>query len=192
MSGIDPSKLKEALDDFVEKESLIKEEIKVVEQQIEELKARTITCNERLERVGQDRQRVLDIASRYSSGSITAQGAAVAREAVKEDTAAKSLEKPVEVKSMEAKAQAKMEAKAEAKAEKEKPATAEKTTAPIKTPPPTPAKTPPAAKAPDSQEAVKGSGQEPEKESAKDTGKEPEAEDDTVKNINEALRGLFR
>ncbi len=57
--------LKQLLDEFVEKEALINEELKVVSEQILELENRLGQCNERLKLVSVDRQKVLSMKERY-------------------------------------------------------------------------------------------------------------------------------
>jgi len=58
--------LKKLLDEFVEKEALITEELTVVSEQIEELEARLELCRARLGTIGTDRNKVVEIKSRYA------------------------------------------------------------------------------------------------------------------------------
>lgn len=60
--------LKKLLDEFVEKEALVTEELKVIAEQIEELESRLEKCRARLGTIGTDRRRVLDIKQRYAGG----------------------------------------------------------------------------------------------------------------------------
>jgi hypothetical protein len=60
--------LKKLLDEFVEKEALVSEELKVVTEQIEELEMRLEKCRMRLGSIGTDRNRVMEIKQRYSGG----------------------------------------------------------------------------------------------------------------------------
>ena len=60
--------LKNLLDDFVEKEQLVSEELKVITEQIGELEARLERCRVRLGTIGSDRVRVMEIKQRYAGG----------------------------------------------------------------------------------------------------------------------------
>jgi hypothetical protein len=61
--------LKQLLEDFVEKEALVTEEIKVVYEQIEQLKGKLEDCHRRLSTIGGDRDKVLRMRARYLEGN---------------------------------------------------------------------------------------------------------------------------
>lgn len=61
--------LRKLLDDFVEKEALVQEELKVIVEQIDELERRLELCRSRLSTIGTDRDRVLQIRGRYADGT---------------------------------------------------------------------------------------------------------------------------
>lgn len=82
--------LKQLLDEFIEKEALVTEELKVVNEQIVELESRLGVCRSRLSTIGTDRDKVLQIRTRYADGTfysapgeITAMVAATAAAAPK-------------------------------------------------------------------------------------------------------------
>jgi hypothetical protein len=60
--------LRKLLDEFVEKEALIEEELKVIDEQIVELESKLGTCQERLSTLGVDREKVLRMRQRYLEG----------------------------------------------------------------------------------------------------------------------------
>lgn len=65
---INPEMLKQLLDEFVEKEAVTREEINVVQQQIEELELRVVESKERLKLVGADRDKINTMMERYAKG----------------------------------------------------------------------------------------------------------------------------
>lgn len=58
--------LKQLLDEFVEKEALINEELKVVNEQIDELHKRLNGCRFKLETIGADREKLIAMQARYA------------------------------------------------------------------------------------------------------------------------------
>jgi hypothetical protein len=69
MSTINLDVMKQLLREFEEKESLASEEIKVVEQEISDLEGRIQGCRDRLKTVNEDREKIMSMASRYAGGS---------------------------------------------------------------------------------------------------------------------------
>ena len=61
--------LKKLLDEFVEKEQLVTEELKVITEEIEQLETRLEVCRARLGTIGSDRDRVLQLKQKYGNGS---------------------------------------------------------------------------------------------------------------------------
>src|SRR5262245_54310439 len=68
MSTINLDVMKQLLQEFVEKETLASEEIKVVQQQIDELEGRIKGCREKLKIVNEDREKIMAMAQRYAGG----------------------------------------------------------------------------------------------------------------------------
>jgi hypothetical protein len=64
--------LRKLLDEFVEKEALVREEIKVVQDEITQLEERLQTCRDRLSTLGTDREKVLSMRTRYLEGDFSA------------------------------------------------------------------------------------------------------------------------
>ncbi|HEY9786534.1 MAG TPA: hypothetical protein V6D17_14090 [Candidatus Obscuribacterales bacterium] len=63
---INPEMLKQLLDEFDEKEALTREEINVVEQEIQELEERIIQSKERLALVAEDKEKIRQMMARYT------------------------------------------------------------------------------------------------------------------------------
>jgi len=68
MSTINLDVMKQLLQEFVEKEALASEEIKVVQQQIEELETRIRACHDKLKVVSEDKQQINAMLQRYAGG----------------------------------------------------------------------------------------------------------------------------
>jgi hypothetical protein len=79
MSTINPETMKQLLQEFVEKESLVIEEVKVVQQQIEELEGRIQSCREKLKTVSEDKEKITSMQGRYAGGLGLAAGKDEAR-----------------------------------------------------------------------------------------------------------------
>ena len=77
MSTINLDVMKQLLQEFVEKDALASEEIKVVQQEIEELETRIKTCHDKLKVVSEDKQQINAMLQRYAhgAGSINLQSA---------------------------------------------------------------------------------------------------------------------
>jgi hypothetical protein len=60
--------LKKLLDEFVEKEQLVNEELKVITEEIEQLEMRLEVCRARLGTIGADRDRVVQLKQKYANG----------------------------------------------------------------------------------------------------------------------------
>jgi hypothetical protein len=213
---------KKLLEEMATKESLYAEELKVIEQEIEQLESRIITCRERLGTVGDDKGTVNSIAERYTkevlelgkialdfsiplrksvvstasnpepavkespktNGKSTAKAQNGSKSKAEEVTTAKTDVKSSGVSKPEAKPEPKVQeaAKTEVKAE---------------------AKPQPKAEAKDEEKADSktdegfildlSSGEEAGKDKpSEEENQSGESEDETIKSINDALRGLFR
>jgi len=70
MSTIDLEVMKQLIHEFEEKEALITEEVHVVQQQIDELKQRVNNCQAKLTVVNQDKEKIAAMYKRYANGLI--------------------------------------------------------------------------------------------------------------------------
>ena len=69
MVAINPEMLRELLAEFTEKEAVNREEINVINQQLEELDKRIDTNKKKLEGLSRDREKILAMKERYLSGN---------------------------------------------------------------------------------------------------------------------------
>jgi len=69
MSGINVEMLKQLLQEFEEKETVITAEVKIVEQQISELENRAQSCQERLGAINADKSKLGEMTTRYSQST---------------------------------------------------------------------------------------------------------------------------
>lgn len=69
MPTINVEMMQKLLQEFSEKEVLTGEEIKVIEQQIQELEARSGVCRDRLQNLNEDKDRLAAMMSRYIGGN---------------------------------------------------------------------------------------------------------------------------
>lgn len=193
--------MKQLLQEFVEKEALVVEESKVVQQQIEELEGRIQGCREKLKTVSEDKEKITAMQGRYAGGLGLSAGKGEARLS---STAAPSTAQA---------AKASPEAALQAAGAITNLAQALADTSPAQSP----AAKPEAAKAGSSKlldGILAGAGQGAESADASGAqaapaassesaeaqteaaGAKPETSeenaDDAVKSINDALRGLFR
>lgn len=189
--------MKQLLQEFVEKESLVVEEVKVVQQQIEELEGRIQGCREKLKTVSEDREKITAMQGRYAGGlGLSAgKGEAGLSSPTAPSTAQAAKPTPEAAGAMTNLAQALAD------------------TSPAQGP----AAKPEAAKAGSSKlldgilagagqgadsadasgaQAAPAASSEPAEAQAEAAGAKPETSeenaDDAVKSINDALRGLFR
>jgi hypothetical protein len=65
MPTINVEMMQQLLQEFTEKEALTGEEIKLIEQQVDELEGRIILCRDRLQNLNEDKDRLAVMMSRY-------------------------------------------------------------------------------------------------------------------------------
>jgi hypothetical protein len=201
MSTINLEVMKQLLQEFVEKETLAAEEIKVVQQQIEELEQRAHTCRDKLKTVTEDREKIAAMMQRYGDGA-----------ALRSDgpgrlpSAAKAIESHASPAEVGAAASNLTEALGGADAHASAPAPKKEAAPPtgkavpgklfdaVLPPVSESGQASPTGTESHNQGSKANEPQQPAEEQA--AGKAPESSeetpDDTVKSINDALRGLFR
>ncbi len=174
MPTINVEVLKQLLQEFSEKEALTTEEIGVIEQEVANLEKRIEQCRAKLQNLGEDKEKLAAIRERYTSGAV------MPRIGIKESTI------PPLPKTATTKPASEVASKAVAtKATEEEPAITEieapakESELDIKPAKTKPAKTPAPEPAGESEENIS------EEASSKESG-------DTIKSINDALKGLFR
>jgi len=180
MPSVNVDMLKQLLDDFQEKEALAAEAVNNHQQQIQELEARIGSCRERLNVVAADRERVLAIMQRWVAGTAAAEPSVPTALAPTPSKARDIFGGPVKAAGGGGKAAkaaaAKIQDVPEVKAE------------PISEPSPAPLPAEAPIALTDSDEAVQPAEEiaeaQPESVAKEESG-------DTVKSINDALRGLF-
>lgn len=104
--------LKQLLDEFTEKEALIQEELKIINEQIDELNKRLGSCQRKLETIGADRDKVASMKEHYIgfslkaadkiSDRVAAKAAKKSKEKRLMDNVEKAPEPPMAAPSMEA------------------------------------------------------------------------------------------
>jgi len=188
MSTINLEVMKQLLQEFVEKEALTREELKLVQRQIDELETRVNSCHEQLKLVIEDKDKVAAMMKRYGSESgILGKPAgdrmpSTALPPGSSAAAPKQAESVVSQKPARASRTANTLPASSAQALPESDSSKKKASAGEGKP------KEPHAQANDASQGQQADAEEAEKVS------EPteEPSEDTVKSINDALRGLFR
>jgi hypothetical protein len=193
MSTINLDVMKQLLQEFMEKEALASEEVKVVQQQIEELEGRIKACQDKLKVVSEDKQQINAMLQRYAGGMGLAP---VGSQAPLSSGARPAVTSPAQVANpsgQTASATNLSQALAEANAPSVGKAEAGKAGAgklldgilsgaqPVESA---------SANPPPAQAAEKPAESEENANKTEETGEE--TPEDAVKSINDALRGLFR
>jgi hypothetical protein len=181
MATINVEVLKQLLDDFTEKQAMCAEEIVAIEQQIGELQELIASCRQKMEVVSQDRAKVFEMMNRYG-----AQAAAAPRMTLVKPVQQAQTQTIIETQTVQV-ANGRPEVAAGSMAAKAAAAQMAKA-APVQTSAPVanPLRAIQAAQvaAPQAHQQI----QPPPPPVAAPSIEE----DETVKNINDALRGLFR
>ncbi|PWT95647.1 MAG: hypothetical protein C5B53_11090 [Candidatus Melainabacteria bacterium] len=192
MSTINLDVMKQLLQEFVEKEALASEEVKVVQQQIEELEGRIRACQDKLKVVSEDKQQISAMLQRYAGGmGLSPMGAQVLMSSGSKPAASAPhvASSPAAGAGNLAQSVAETHPSGSAKADSASKAGTGKLLDGILSQASQPSESAATNPAPATPTEKPG---EPEEGGAKAEESGEETPEDAVKSINDALRGLFR
>ena len=196
MATINLEILKQLLEEFSEKDALASAEIGVIEQEVINLEGRIETCRAKLKNLSEDKEKLAAIQERYSGGKFDAPSVKELRTDVnKRITSSASVSQSMAIsqsisKSMESKTEPMVEHTGEEKAtigQSSEPATGS-----VRAKGHKPGKQEESDLLPEAEETTPESKAEPENKVEQPDTASNQGSGDTIKSINDALKGLFR